>query len=167
MATTIPRIRKVELHQHVDGSIPPRTIWRLMKGHGLTPVPTLREMRRHLQLQKDEEGSLLAYLDSVGRMHRLEVDLVLPGHGPPFSGHREVIDRLVQFYAKRQARIREALAEEPRTAWALSRVLFPWAKPSDAFLTVSETIANLEVLEARGEVARALEGDVYRFRTAP
>jgi adenosine deaminase len=63
VATTIRQIKKVELHQHVDGSIPLRTIWRLMKGHGLTPVPTLREMRRLLQLQRDEEGSLLAYLD--------------------------------------------------------------------------------------------------------
>jgi adenosine deaminase len=63
VATTIRQIKKVELHQHVDGSIPLGTIWRLMKGHGLTPVPTLREMRRLLQLQKDEEGSLLAYLD--------------------------------------------------------------------------------------------------------
>jgi len=34
-----------------------------MKGHALAPVPTLREMRRLLQLQEDEEGSLLAYLD--------------------------------------------------------------------------------------------------------
>jgi len=63
MPTTIEEIRKVELHQHVDGSIPPRTTWRLMKQHGLSPVATLRDMRRLLQLQKDEEGSLLAYLD--------------------------------------------------------------------------------------------------------
>jgi len=63
MARTIQQIRKVELHQHVDGSIPPRTIWRLMKGHGLNPVPSLREMRRRLQLQREEEGSLLSYLD--------------------------------------------------------------------------------------------------------
>ena len=63
MAKTIQQIRKVELHQHVDGSIPPRTIWRLMKGHGLNPVPSLREMRRRLQLQEEEEGSLLSYLD--------------------------------------------------------------------------------------------------------
>ena len=63
MATTIRQIKKVELHQHVDGSIPPRTIWRLMRRHGLNPVPTLREMRRLLQLQPDEEDSLLAYLD--------------------------------------------------------------------------------------------------------
>ena len=29
MARTIRQIKKVKLHQHVDGSIPPRTIWRL------------------------------------------------------------------------------------------------------------------------------------------
>src|SRR4030042_689858 len=62
-AKTVRQIKKVELTQHDDGSIPPRTIWRLMKSHGLTPVPTFREMRRRLQLQRDEEGSLLAYLD--------------------------------------------------------------------------------------------------------
>lgn len=63
MARTLRQIRMVELHQHVDGSIPLRTIWRLMKSHGLNPVPSLREMRRLLQLQAGEEGSLLSYLD--------------------------------------------------------------------------------------------------------
>jgi adenosine deaminase len=59
----VDRIRKTELHQHVDGSIPARTTWRLMKHHGLNPVPTLSEMKRLLQLQAGEEGSLLSYLD--------------------------------------------------------------------------------------------------------
>jgi adenosine deaminase len=56
-------IPKVELHQHVDGSIPVRTTWSLMKRYGLQPVASGREMRRLLQLQPSEEGSLLAYLD--------------------------------------------------------------------------------------------------------
>jgi adenosine deaminase len=63
MPRSVEEIRKVELHQHVDGSIPAEVTWRLMKSHGLQPVATLREMRRLLQLQPGEEGSLLAYLD--------------------------------------------------------------------------------------------------------
>ncbi len=63
MSKSLETIPKVELHQHVDGSIPVRTTWSLMKRHALNPVPTLREMRRLLQLQPDEEGSLLSYLD--------------------------------------------------------------------------------------------------------
>jgi glyoxylase-like metal-dependent hydrolase (beta-lactamase superfamily II) len=114
-----------------------------------------------------EEGffrPLLSYLSSVARLRELELDLLLPGHGPPFSGHRDVIDRLLAFYRRRQARIREILAEGERTAWEISRALFPAGQPGDTFLTISETIANLEVLEHEGLAVRALVDGVYRFR---
>jgi glyoxylase-like metal-dependent hydrolase (beta-lactamase superfamily II) len=109
---------------------------------------------------------LLAYVESVGRMRALAIDLVLPGHGPPFGGHRAVIDALLGFYAKRQARIREVLADGPRTAYEVSRTLFPSQRPGDAFLTISETVANLEVLEARGEVVAEEADGVRRHRLA-
>jgi glyoxylase-like metal-dependent hydrolase (beta-lactamase superfamily II) len=107
---------------------------------------------------------LLAYLASLERMRALELDLVLPGHGPPFSGHRAIIDALLAFYDKRQARIRALLAEGAASAYEVSRALFPSARTGDLFLTVSETVANLEVLETRGEATRVLVDGVYRFR---
>jgi len=116
-----------------------------------------------------EDGAfkpLLAYLESVGRLHAMEVELVLPGHGPPFGQHRRVIDGLLHFYGKRQGKIRDALGKGPLTAYEVTQALFPWAGARDLFLVVSETIANLEVLEARGEVSRALDGGAYRFRLA-
>ena len=116
-----------------------------------------------------EEGwfrPLLAYLDSLGRLHGLEVDLVLPGHGPGFGGHRRIIDTLVQFYGKRQAKIREVLRAEPRTGYEVSSALFPWARAGDVFLTLSETVGNLEVLEARGEIERVEAEGRYRYRLA-
>ncbi len=103
---------------------------------------------------------LLAYLESAGRTHRLDIDLVLPGHGPPFTGHRRVVDSLLSFYGKRQAKIRAALEKGPRTGYDVTQALFPWAKAGDLFLAVSETVANLEVLEARGEVVREDEGTI-------
>ncbi len=59
----LAHIQKIELHQHVDGSIPIRMVWRLMREHGLSPVENIGAMRPLLQLQPAEEGSLLAYLD--------------------------------------------------------------------------------------------------------
>jgi len=56
-------VRKVELHQHMDGSIPPEKTWALMRRHNLAPVASLGEMKKLLALQPEEEGSLLAYLD--------------------------------------------------------------------------------------------------------
>ncbi len=107
---------------------------------------------------------LASYLASVARLRALDVELVLPGHGPPFGDHRRVIDRLVAFYATRQARILELLAEGPRSAWEVTAALFPRARPGDAFLAVSEAVANLEVLEDGGQVTREEDRGVARFR---
>ncbi len=59
------RLAKVELHQHVDGSIPPEVTWQLMHENELHPVDSLAAMRRHLEIQAGEEGTLLAYLDKM------------------------------------------------------------------------------------------------------
>jgi adenosine deaminase len=58
-------LAKVELHQHVDGSIPAEVTWELMRRHDLHPVASLEEMRRRLEIQESEEGALLAYLDKM------------------------------------------------------------------------------------------------------
>jgi glyoxylase-like metal-dependent hydrolase (beta-lactamase superfamily II) len=116
-----------------------------------------------------EEGwfqPLRAYLASLARTRALEIELVLPGHASPFTNHRAVIDSLVGFYGKRQAKIHAALEAGPRTGYEVTRALFPNARPADVFLTLSETVANLEVMEARGEVTRALDAEVYRYALA-
>jgi len=56
---------KVELHQHVDGSIPAEVTWDLMRHYRLHPASSLDEMRRFLEIQAGEEGTLLAYLDKM------------------------------------------------------------------------------------------------------
>jgi adenosine deaminase len=64
----IERLRalpKVELHQHVDGSIPVEVTWQLMRHYGLHPVDSLEEMRGRLELQDGEIGTLSAYLDKM------------------------------------------------------------------------------------------------------
>ncbi len=56
-------LEKVELHQHVDGSIPISTTWELMKENALAPVDTIAEMQKLLTVQPDDEGKgLLNYL---------------------------------------------------------------------------------------------------------
>jgi glyoxylase-like metal-dependent hydrolase (beta-lactamase superfamily II) len=107
---------------------------------------------------------LVAYLESVMRLHALDLDAILPGHATPFGDHRAVIDRLLVFYDKRQQRIREELRKGPLTGWEVTTRLFPRAPAAAMFLTVSETLANLEVLEDRGEVSRDADPDLLRFR---
>ncbi len=61
--TALRGIEKTELHQHVDGSIPVRTVWELMRQHGLAPTESEAELEKLLVLQSEEEGTLLSYLD--------------------------------------------------------------------------------------------------------
>ena len=65
LTARLQALPKVELHQHVDGSIPAEVTWELMRHYRLHPVDSLDEMRRHLELQEDEQGTLLAYLDKM------------------------------------------------------------------------------------------------------
>jgi len=65
LAARVRAVPKVELHQHVDGSIPAEVTWDLMRHYELHPVDSLEEMRQHLEIQPHEEGTLLAYLDKM------------------------------------------------------------------------------------------------------
>ena len=58
-----PGIPLVELHQHLDGSIPPRVQWDMMRRFELQPVATYEAMEHLLVMQPGEEGSLLSYLN--------------------------------------------------------------------------------------------------------
>jgi glyoxylase-like metal-dependent hydrolase (beta-lactamase superfamily II) len=121
-------------------------------------------------MELDGEGGqvfwpLRTYLDSIARTRALDVALVLPGHGPPFAGHRAVIDGLLDYLERRQVRLLEHLTDGPQTGWELCQALFPRAGAGEAFLTMSETVAHLEVLEARGAVERTEVDGVWRFST--
>lgn len=119
---------------------------------------------------RDEPGwfvPLVAYEQSIRAIRELPLDAVLPGHGPPFSGHVRVIDSLLAFQGRRQARLRALLSDGPRTPWELATTLFPTTGPDDLFLTLSETVANLEALEARGEASLDAGAEPWRYRARP
>jgi glyoxylase-like metal-dependent hydrolase (beta-lactamase superfamily II) len=110
--------------------------------------------------------SLATYLRTLAATRTLPVGLVLPGHGAPFHAAHAVIDSLLAFYEKRQARLLEKLGEGPQDALALVAHIFPRATEAMLFLTLSEVVGNLEVLEDRGLVARRGPDPVYRWELA-
>lgn len=108
--------------------------------------------------------ALVEYIRSAKRVRELPIELVAPGHNAPFSGHVALIDRLLGFYARRQDRIVSLLtARGAQTPAELSAQVFPMAKRSQHFLTLSEVMGNLEVLEEAGRVARSTVAGRLRF----
>ena len=108
--------------------------------------------------------SLATYLKTLAKTRELELSLILPGHAQPFHDHRRVIDGLLGFYAGRQARLLEKLAEGPKTALELVQHVFPRVGVAALFLTLSEIVGNLEVLEERGQVAMLPPAPLYRWQ---
>jgi glyoxylase-like metal-dependent hydrolase (beta-lactamase superfamily II) len=109
---------------------------------------------------------LVSYFESLGRVRAVDVDLVLPGHGVPFSGCLEVIDSLCAFYERRQAKLLQALKRGPLTVYEATAELFAPTSTFELFLMVSEALGNLELLEHRGKVKRETHGDLIRFQLA-
>jgi glyoxylase-like metal-dependent hydrolase (beta-lactamase superfamily II) len=110
--------------------------------------------------------SLIEYLKSAQRVCELELGVLLPGHGEAFSGHVSVLQGLFEFYRKRQARILAFIAEKPRTAFEVARLLFPSIDSSRLMLVLSEALGNIEVIESLGALNRFEEGQHLLFRQA-
>lgn len=163
---------EVEVH-HSPGHTPGLTcLWNAERGLLLSDDHLLERVSPNPLLEIGPEGeankfrALATYLSTLQTTRALDIALVLPGHGTPFSDARGVIDSLLAFYEKRQRRILDKLAEGPQDAVSLVAHLFPQAKASILFLTLSEVVGNLEVLEDRGLIARRPADPVYRWELA-
>ena len=100
-----------------------------------------------------EDDPLGAYLQSLGKIAELDIDLILPSHGAPFSGHREWIANTVAHHRERCDRILELLKEAPKTAHTLAGEL--WTRPLSPFhyrFAVYEVLAHLEYLRRLQQV---------------
>jgi len=99
--------------------------------------------------------SLICYLRSLEVISALDVSLVLPGHGSPFSSHRKRIEEIKKHHRLRKQEVLNILkAYEERllerldmTVWMITQQLFPNIKFWDIFLGLSETQGHLEILE--------------------
>ncbi len=115
---------------------------------------------------------LADFLMSLVKVRDLDIDTVLPAHGPPFTGLAARVDGLLAHHAARLTASRAALTAGPRTAFDVAREL-PWTRRNrhygelDLFnrqLAVSETAAHLDLLASQGTVRVDTVDGVRRYR---
>jgi len=97
------------------------------------------------------------YLDSLNRIAALEVDLVLPAHGPTFRGHRERVAEIQQHHGTRKAELLRQAQGEPQTGWELTGRLFPGIMDRSVFhqrLALQETLAHCQSLAQDGRLQK-------------
>lgn len=112
---------------------------------------------RPLDGSERREQALVRYLASMRATREMDVALVLPGHGKPFSDHRALIDERIRGHERRAAKIARLIAERPRSAHQLARDLWGNVAVTQAFLTLSEVLGHTDILENQGVVRRVRE----------
>lgn len=113
--------------------------------------------------------ALADFLDSLGKMKRFEVDLVLPAHGSPYCGLHERADQLLEHHRRRLGQIYNLVEDGHSDIVSISRA-FPWRYPDwdswpldQKFSSMGETMAHLIHLVRKGDLAVTVRGDGYAF----
>jgi glyoxylase-like metal-dependent hydrolase (beta-lactamase superfamily II) len=121
-------------------------------------------------------GNPLAdYLDSLKLIGKLEAELVMPGHGDPFQGLPE---RTAELLAHHQRRLDEILslllrqADQYHTGYQIAAAMRWGARRAwddlsgfERRLAVTETLAHVELLHARGQVEKNCADGAISYRT--
>jgi glyoxylase-like metal-dependent hydrolase (beta-lactamase superfamily II) len=93
------------------------------------------------------------FLESLDRLALLDVDLILPGHDDPFSGHRVWIAETAGHHRERCDEILGLVRQTPRTANQMVAEL--WRRtlsPINHHFAIFEVLAHLEHMHRQGRV---------------
>jgi glyoxylase-like metal-dependent hydrolase (beta-lactamase superfamily II) len=133
----------------------------------ITPNISIHSEQHPLQLP-ERYNPLRDYLLSLEKTRTLDFTLGLPSHGPALTDPQGRIDELLAHHDTRLQHMLAALTAGPQTAYAIARQAFPNRHdPFDYWLMLGETLAHLELLEARRQVERVRENGHLLFRRVP
>ena len=142
----------------------------LLSGDHILPTITT-----HVGLHPQSGSNPLGdYLASLNRLKELEVEMVLPGHGQPFTNFRSRVEELIRHHELRNAQILSALNPESKTAYQIANEI-TWVDDANGIsldkldhwnrrMAVLETMSHLEAMRANREVDRFSQDDIIHYQ---
>ncbi len=111
------------------------------------------------------DDHLGTYLASLERIVALDPPVTHPAHGPTIARGAARARQILLHHERRLETVLEQLSDRPLTAWQVMEGVFrPHLNPLEQRLAFQETMAHLEHLVRRGEVAGYREGDLRWYR---
>lgn len=95
--------------------------------------------------------SLPAFAASLEKVDALDAAYLYPGHGEHTESVQPEIERTRRHHQRRQAQLREILAEGPATPYTLLMTLFKRLPDRRLWQALAEVIGHTDALVARGE----------------
>ena len=125
----------------------------------------------NIQCMDTHDNPLADYLDSLEKVRRLEVDIVLPAHRRRFTDLDARVGELIAHHELRLNELRHMMNGRPLTAYEAARQM-DWDIRADTWddfpaaqkwFAMGEALSHMRYLEARGEVHRMVDGDLTRY----
>jgi glyoxylase-like metal-dependent hydrolase (beta-lactamase superfamily II) len=107
---------------------------------------------------------LAEFLESLESLAALDIDVILPSHGEPFSGHRAWIAQTAGHHRERCEEILNLLGQSPRTAHQMVGEM--WRRrlsPINHHFAIFEVLAHLEYLKRQGKVHHSSENGALEW----
>ena len=162
------RDRTLHVH-HRPGHSPTDTVFHdrerrilIAADHLLKHISSNPLITRPRDGTRERPKALLAYLESLRATREMDVELVLPGHGDPITDHRTLIDERMALHERRAGKIKRLLEQRPRSAYEIAQSLWGNVAVTQAYLTLSEVLGHVDLLEEAGAV-REIERDGQRL----
>jgi glyoxylase-like metal-dependent hydrolase (beta-lactamase superfamily II) len=111
--------------------------------------------------------SLRDYLASLEKIQKMDIGLLLPGHGEEIEDAKDLIQKIFAHHKERMDRVLSILSTGEKTAFEIAMDLFPGVPPFEVFLGISEAVGHLEILrgEKRVRVEEKRGKDFYSLVT--
>ena len=136
----------------------------LVSGDHLLPTIT-----PHIDFERQGEADPLGdFLESLAKVEALDPQLVLPGHGRPFSEGAERARIIARHHDRRLGAIVQVIRREPKSASEITEEIFGSTLLNfQKRMALGEALAHLAYLRKRGEVERIEQPDgTYLYKKA-
>lgn len=102
---------------------------------------------------------LIDYMHHLRRAAGLNPSVAYTGHGDPVTNIRELVDKRLEMHRRRADKVLSLFEGEPLTLYDLTVKMFPRVPERESYLTLSEVLGHLDVLEVEGRVERDFRAD--------
>ena len=96
--------------------------------------------------------SLKEYLASLEKMERMDLSLLLPGHGEEVHEAKGLIKKVFAHHRERKDLVLAILSKGEKTPFEIVTDLFPGVPPFEVFLGISEAVGHLQILREEEKV---------------
>lgn len=127
----------------------------------VTPTPVIEEP---IDGGNERVPGLPLFLDSLGLVEELEIDIVYPGHGEAFSDHRALIERQSTRIAERTEQCYALIAEGHNTFGALMDLMYAGLSRERRFPALGMLLGYMDLLEGGGLIKGSMQDDVLHYR---